>query len=240
MTFGYQLILQMCLGALLTAPCWAQAESASDAGQYPSPERFEDAIKAFEKEDQAHPPPEDAILCIGSSSMRGWHEDIGGDLAPLTLIPRGFGGSNMNDALHFADRIVIPYRPRAIVIYEGDNDTAQGVSPEKIRDTFLAFVTTVHDQLPKTRMYFLAIKPSISRWHLWSKMRKANGLIAEVCSQNELLNFVDTASAMLDPDGKVRDDIFLDDNLHMNRKGYEIWRDVLRPILLESELQYEP
>ena len=95
--------------------------------------------------------------------MRMWHSKIHEDLAPLTVIARGFGGSTMFDLLHYTDRIVLPYKPRAIVVYEGDNDVAIGVGPEEIRDTFRKFVHKVHAALPQTRIYFLAIKPSYSR-----------------------------------------------------------------------------
>lgn len=189
--------------------------------------------------DKNDPPPKGAIVCVGSSSMGGWHETIGQDLAPLTIIPRGFGGSNMNDALYYADRIVLSYEPRAIVIYEGDNDIAQGIASEVIAETARSFVSKVHDQFPQCRIYFLSIKPSISRWYLWPKMKEANELIAAECSKDPRLTFVDIASGMLNDEGKPRKNIFKKDNLHMTREGYVIWRDALRPILMKSEFRYE-
>lgn len=216
-----------------------QASEAQEEKEYPDPARFEEAIQAFEKQDELQPPPQNAILGLGSSSMRGWHEHIAEDLSPLTIIPRGFGGSNMNEALYFADRIAIPYQPRAILLYEGDNDVAQGISPVKIKDTFLAFVHKIHEALPQTRIYVLSIKPSVSRWHLWDAMKEANSLIEQECALDERLTFIDVASGMLDAEGQVRPDLLLGDNLHMNREGYIVWRDIVRPILLEKELQYE-
>ncbi len=213
----------------------AQGAEPTQPKEYDSPARFEKAIQAFEAADRQKPPPPGAVLCIGSSSIRGWHGAIAEDLAPIRVIPRGFGGSNMNDALHFADRIVLPYKPRAVVVYEGDNDVAGGIAPEKIADTFVALAAKIHKRLPATRIYFLSIKPSIRRWELWPQMQKANRLIAELCIEDKRLTYVDVAHGMLD-DGKPRKDIFLDDNLHMNRAGYVIWRDALRPILLEWEL----
>src|SRR5690606_29530466 len=137
---------------------------------YPDPTRFEKAILAFEEQDQKLPPPEEAILCIGSSSMRGWHGKITEDLSPLTVIPRGFGGSNMNDVLHYMDRVVLPYKPRAILLYEGDNDMAHGISPEAFLKVFQTFVARLHSELPETRVYVLSVKPSIARWEIWGKM----------------------------------------------------------------------
>ena len=206
---------------------------------YPNPERFEKAIQNFETIDNQQLPSHGAIVCIGSSSMRGWHKTIKDALAPLTLIPRGFGGSNMNDLLHYTDRIVLPYKPRAIVVYEGDNDIAQGIAPEKITEIFRTFAGKIHDKLPECRIYFLSIKPSINRWSMWTKMMEANSLIAAECAKDNRLVFVDVASGMLDIEGKPLKNIFLEDNLHMNRDGYLIWQNVLRPILLKAELQFE-
>ena len=223
------------LVGFLGTPCLGQ-----DSGEYPAPERFSEEIQRFEAEDRRQAPPRNAIVCIGSSSMRGWHGTIRGDLAPLTIIPRGFGGSNMNDALHFADRIVLPCRPRAIVVYEGDNDVAQGIAPEKIADTFRAFSKKVHADLPECRIYFLSIKPSIQRWSLWPKMKEANHLVAMECMKDKRLVFVDVASGMLDGEGNPRRGLFKEDKLHMTRAGYVIWRNVLRPILAKAELRFEP
>ncbi len=204
-------------------------------GRYPDPARFEEAIRRFEARDAAERPPRGAIVCTGSSSMRKWHTTIQTDLAPLPIIARGFGGSTMNDLLAFADRIIIPYEPRAVVIYEGDNDIAAGVSPEQVRDTFRALVAKIHRKLPNTRIYCLSIKPSVLRWKLWPQMQQANRLLAQECRRDERLTFVDVAAVMLDANGQVRRDIFERDMLHMNRKGYLLWRNVLRPILLEKE-----
>ncbi|MBT8420217.1 MAG: hypothetical protein KJO08_05065 [Gammaproteobacteria bacterium] len=214
---------------------FAQDSEPGDGGTYGSPKRFEPAIRSFEAADEKQPPPENAIVVVGSSSIRGWHGSIKQDMSPMTVIPRGFGGSNMNDLLYYADRIVLPYRPQAVVVYEGDNDVAQGISPAKIADAFRVFVGKVHKVLPECRIYFLSIKPSISRWPLWSKMKAANDLIAAECARDKRLTFVDVASGMLDEEGKPRGDIFEEDNLHMNRRGYELWRGILRPVLIKAE-----
>jgi len=228
------------VGSFTHTPCFGQDSGLEGAVEYESPLRFEKAIERFEAGDNKQPPPQGAIVCIGSSSMGGWHGSIKNDLAPLTVIPRGFGGSNMNDALHYAERIVLSYKPRAIVLYEGDNDVAQGIAPEKIADTFRAFVKKVHAELPAARIYFLSIKPSISRWHLWPQMQESNRLIAAECAEDKHLTYVDVASAMLDGQGNPHKGIFQEDNLHMTRSGYVIWRDTLRPVLVEAELRFEP
>lgn len=228
----------LAIGALSIVSSASESGTAKEKA-YPNPKRFEKAIQAFEADDKKDRPPPGAIVCIGSSSMRGWHKTIKDDLAPLTVVPRGFGGSTMNDALHYAKRIVIPYEPRAIVIYEGDNDIAAGITPEKVRDTFRAFAKEVHRSLPGARLYFLSIKPSIRRRRLWPEMKKANGLVAKECSQNKWMTFVDVASPMLDAAGHVKKDIFKADDLHMNEEGYAIWRKVVRAVLMPTELAFE-
>jgi len=141
----------------------------------------------------------------------------------------------MNDALFFVDRIVIKYRPRAVVLYEGDNDINAGIAPKKIAETFKAFVAAVHKQLPETRIYVMSIKPSPSRWSLWPKSVETNSLIKAACVGNKQLTYVSIVEPMMASDGKVRTDIFRFDRLHMNAAGYGLWRDVLKPILLNKE-----
>ncbi|MGE9289446.1 MAG: GDSL-type esterase/lipase family protein [Puniceicoccales bacterium] len=232
-------VLILSLSSLTASQAQAKVTS-SEKSAYPDPIQWENSITRFEKKDAANPPPPGAILCIGSSSMKGWHDLIEFDLEPLTVIPRGFGGSNTNDALHYADRIVLPYSPRAIVYYEGENDIAQGIPPEQVADTFQAFVDTVHASLPECRIYVLSIKPSITRKALWPKMQEANQLLEEICKTDEMLTYVDVASGMFNDSGELKSDIFRSDDLHMNRKGYIIWRETLLPVLLENELPYEP
>lgn len=216
-----------------------QVSAETQEKAYPDPARFEERILKFEQADANQMPPPGAVVCVGSSSMGGWHKHIAEDLTPLTVIPRGFGGSNFNDLMFYSDRIVLKYRPRAILVYEGDNDTAHGIAPEKTATMFASFVSKVHEDLPDCRIYFLAIKPSISRWKIWPEMEKANRLIEAQCRSDDRLNYIDIASGMLGDDGTPRPEIFLDDNLHMNRKGYEGWRDAVRPVLVAQEAGFE-
>lgn len=217
----------------------AAPDGSGEANSYPSPARFEEAIEAFEEADRKSPTPDGAIVCVGSSSMAGWHTTIHEDLAPLTVIPRGFGGSNMNDALHYIDRIVLNYSPRAIVIYEGDNDLAEGISPRVFFATLEEFMDKVHAEFPKTRIYVLSIKPSDNRWHIWPTITEANQLVADQCTQDDRLFYIDLVTGMLGEDGMPRKNIFQEDNQHMTRPGYEIWRDAVRPILIKNELPFE-
>jgi lysophospholipase L1-like esterase len=204
------------------------------------PKRWEKAIQAFEAEDGMSPPPKGAIVGIGSSSMRLWHHTIQKDLSPLTIIPRGFGGSTMADARYYADRIVIPYKPRAVILYEGDNDIGRfNLPPEQILEIFNGFVEKIHGSLPQTRIYVISIKPSIARWNFWPQMEEANRLLKKACASNALLTYIDVASPLLDSSNTPRKDIFLKDNLHLNEKGYQIWTDTIRSVLIPGEGQYE-
>ena len=209
------------------------------AAQYPDPERYRAAIDGFLAAEVESPPPTGAVVATGSSSMRGWHGRIAEDLAPLTLIPRGFGGSNMADVRHFLEELVLRHRPRAVLLYEGDNDAAFGASPEEILARFDAIAKAIHDSLPKTRIYVLAVKPSIARWHLWAAMKATNEGFAERAEADPRIVFIDVATPMLNDAGTPREDIFVADGLHMNGTGYDLWRDAVRPILVPAERDFE-
>ena len=162
-------------------------------------------------------------VVTGSSSGRRWHPTVQEDLTPLTIIPRGFGGSTMEDALYYIDRVAIAYQPRAVAIYEGDNDTGSyQVPPETIASQFEAIVAKIHATLPETRIYAFSVKPSVRRWLVWPEAEKANELLEALYERNDLLTYVDVATPMLDANGEVFQDIFVDDNLPLNEKGYKI------------------
>ena len=213
--------------------------SMTAAADYPDPERFRPAIDAFLAADAESAPPRGAVVATGSSSMRGWHGRIAGDLAPLTIIPRGFGGSNMKDVRHFLDELVLRHRPRAVLLYEGDNDAAAGATAEEILEHFDVIRAVIHEVLPQTRIYILAVKPSIRRWNLWEAMSATNALLAARADADPRLTFIDVASPMLNEVGEPRAEIFVRDNLHMNGAGYDIWRDAVRPVLVAAEEGFE-
>ena len=194
-------------------------------------DRWEEAIQAFEQMDETDPPPQGAILFAGSSSIRMW-STLAEDFPDARVINRGFGGSQMSDLIHFADRIVTPYAPRLILVYEGDNDIAADKTAEKVFADYQQFVSLVHDALPETRIAFIAIKPSLARRSLMEEMRKANGLIEEYAGTRDRLDYIDIFTPMLGEDGEPLPDVFLDDGLHMNAAGYAIWTEAVRPYLV--------
>jgi lysophospholipase L1-like esterase len=210
----------------------AAAAQNADPPNYFDPARFEADIRAFEKADSATAQPADPVIFYGSSSIRMWHDSLASDMEPLPVIGRGFGGSTMIDALKYVDRVVIPHKPRAVVLYEGDNDIgAFDVAPSRVAELFKELVDKVHAALPETEIYFLTIKPSPSRWEHWPQMKEANQMIRAVCDADPLLHYVDVASVMLGEDGMPKKDIFREDMLHMNRKGYTLWTEVIRKAL---------
>ncbi len=234
MSFHYRTAVCCVIVGLLPAVA-ALATEPPAKNRRPDPKRFEQAIVAFERQDRENPPPRGAVVVTGSSSVRMWHDTIRRDLAPLTIIPRGFGGSTMNDLLYYADRVIVRYRPRAVVIYEGDNDTHFGIAPAEIRDTFTQLVAKLHQHDPDMRVYFLAIKPSPRRQAIWPQASHTNRMIKELCRKDSRLFYIDVATPMLDEAGNPKAELFIDDRLHMNRKGYELWTKVVRRVLLKHE-----
>ena len=205
------------------------------AAEYPDPERYRGDIEAFLASEAESPPPAGAIVAVGSSSIRRWHGRIAADLAPLAIIPRGFGGSTMADVRHFLEELVLRHRPRAVLLYEGDNDVAWGLRPEQILAQFDAIDAAVRERLPETRIYILAVKPSISRWHLWDRMQAVNQRLASRAEADPRLSFIDIATPMLNEAGEPRPQIFVADQLHLNDAGYDIWREAIRPVLTKTE-----
>lgn len=194
-----------------------------------NPARWEKDIIAFEAADRTNPPPKNAILFIGSSSIRYW-TNLATDFPNLKVINRGFGGSHVSDTTHFADRIIFPYKPSKIVLYAGDNDIGRGLSPEQVLNDFRALVEKVHSRLPKTKIYFLAIKPSPSRWYLSPQSKKANDLIRSYARFRSHVEFIDIWTPLI-KDGRPNPALYEKDRLHVNRKGYDLWIPVVRNAL---------
>ena len=198
------------------------------------PSRWEKYIARFEAADKKQMPQPDGVLFIGSSSIRMW-KTLEQDFPGLPVINRGFGGSQIADSNHFAGRIVHPYKPRQIVLYAGDNDVAGGKSPETVLADFQQFLKTVRAKLPKVRVSFIAIKPSLSRWKLSGKMAMANSLVRDACGKDKRMDYIDIWQPMLDDNGKPRPDLFLGDGLHLNAKGYALWTSIVKPHLAKHE-----
>lgn len=215
--------LALLLGAALVQAVLVRAAS-------PAKPPFEDDIEAFEAADRAVPPRPGAVLFVGSSSIRFW-TTLDRDFPGLPTLNRGFGGSTIADSARYADRIVIPYRPREIVFYAGDNDVAAGLAPGRILSDFEGFVAKVRAALPGVPIVFISIKPSLARWSLVGRIRRTNALIRAYARTQGELEYLDVFTPMLGPDGRPRKDLFRADGLHMNARGYQLWTRLLGPRL---------
>ena len=195
----------------------------------PDSARFEKDIADFETWDRQNSFPRDAVLFVGSSSIRMW--DLKKSFPDKKYLNRGFGGSQICHSTHFFDVLVAKHKPRLVVLYAGDNDIAGGKSPEQVHQDFRAFAKQFTEELPDAKLVYIAIKPSIARWKLADKMREANKLIAAECEKDEHFAFADVWPAMLNDKGEPREDLFLGDGLHMNEKGYAEWVKLVGPLL---------
>ncbi|WP_460636906.1 SGNH/GDSL hydrolase family protein [Larkinella harenae] len=197
--------------------------------QQPVP--FEKEIVAFEQEDQTTPPPKNSILFTGSSSIKLW-ASLKSDFPNKVVLNRGFGGSKLPDVIHFADRAIIPYKPKQIIIYVGENDVASGnVTAQEVHDRFVTLFTKIRKSLPKTPIVFISLKPSPSRRKFLPITIEANRLIKEYLAKQSRAEYLDIYTPMLDANGQIKGELFRADSLHMNPKGYAIWTEKLKPLL---------
>lgn len=195
---------------------------------------FYDEIKAFKEQDKEHFPGQGKILFVGSSSFKYW-TDVQAAFPGYPIINRGFGGSSLPDVIRYAPDIIIPYRPKQVVIYCGDNDLAASdtVTARTVYDRFVQLFHLIRRALPNEPILFVSIKPSPSRERLMPKMVEANNMIAAFIKKQPHAAFVDVYHKMLDKNGKPLPGIYREDNLHMNEKGYTIWRNAILPYLLK-------
>ena len=218
---------------LITLGCCAAGIAAPpQAAKVPKkhdPHRWDKQIAAFEKADQETIPPQNGIVFVGSSSIRHW--DLKKSFPKLPVINRGFGGSEIADSLFFADRIIIKHQPRIIVFYAGDNDLARGKSKAQVVKDYLAFVKKIRASLPKSKIVFIAIKPSISRWALIKTIRQTNREIQQITTTDPLQVFIDVDTPMIGSNGKPKPELFVRDGLHLNATGYQLWNSLLKPVL---------
>jgi len=196
----------------------------------PEPGPFDAEVALLEETLIPEGKEKELLLFTGSSSMRMW-TNVAAEFPDFRVVNTGFGGSTMNDLLFYADRLVLPYKPDLVFIYEGDNDISNGQFAEDVLATTRELSAYLLKKLPRARLCFISPKPSPSRWHLRDEYRHLNRLLAEHARQNRRIDFLDVWPAMMDENGVVRNDLFLDDQLHMNEKGYEIWAVLVKEYL---------
>jgi len=227
---GYFQRIATAAAGLLAAPLgagWGDTQSCAA-----EPDKWDDDIAAFEAADRESPPPKEAVLFVGSSSIRLWK--LCRWFPDLTAINRGFGGSQIADVNRYVERIVLPYTPAQIVFYAGDNDINAKKTPEQVAADFRVFVDRVHRALPDTRLTFIAIKPSLKRWDQFAAQQQANALIRSICEADEKLAFLDIVTPMLGDNGEPKPELFADDGLHLSDAGYALWSELVAQALAPS------
>ncbi len=223
----FHLILPILIATLLVLNACGPAPSSTPKEVVVDPLRFTKVVNGYKAADSLKKPFPNSLLFVGSSSIHGW-ESLADDFPELSVINRGMGGSHMSDLIYYLDDIVFPYRPNAIVVYEGDNDIAAGKTPEIVLNDYKTFISKVYAKWPKLPIFFISIKPSLARIDYLENMRTANALIKTYIDQNETLFYVDVFNPMLGEDGTPRPEIFSDDGLHMNAQGYALWIQELK------------
>jgi lysophospholipase L1-like esterase len=223
--------------ALLLASAWfavtsaLAAEPVARAAPTPPSLRWSKDIAAFTAADLRQGLQPGGVLFLGSSSIRLW-DDLETQFSALpVVIKRGFGGAKLSDCVYYLDRLVIPHRPRLVLVYAGENDLAEGETADEVLRQFTALVVGVHAVLPQTRIAFISIKPSPARVRLMPEIRRANALVRQYVATAPNADFVDVFTPMLDGEGKPRRELFRADALHLNAKGYALWKSVIAPHL---------
>lgn len=207
-----------------TAP--TPPSAASPAG-LAARDRWQGELAAFAEADRRQLPAPGGVLFVGSSTIRLWRslaQDFG---AQPVVINRGFGGSTMADCAELARELVLPLRPRQVLVYAGDNDLAEGRTPQQVLDSFARFVTTLRAELPALRIDYIAVKPSPAREALLPLMRETNALVAAYLKTLPNGAYIDVFTPMLAPDGRPRAELFAADRLHLNDAGYRLWQSVI-------------
>ena len=188
--------------------------------------RWDKSIAAFEKQDLAQSPEKGGVVFVGSSSIRLW--DLEKSFPNSGYLNRGFGGSQIADANHFIEQLVLKHEPKIVVMYAGDNDIAAKKTPQRVAKDFKTFAAKLHKALPETYLIYVAIKPSVKRWEMWPKMNEANELIARQCAGDKRLTFLDIAEPMIGDDGEIGSEWFVADGLHLNEQGYALWTKLVQ------------
>lgn len=200
--------------------------------QQDKPDRWEKDVAAFEAADKAAPPPQNEIVFVGSSTVRMWKTAEA--FPDLKVINRGFGGSQLSDAVKYADRLILCYKPRIVVVFSGGNDINVGKTPEQVAESFKALAGKIHGALPKTKVYYLSLFPNVKRRAQEASCVKVNELVQAFTKTDERLGYIDTAAKMRAADGGPRPELLQKDGLHLNPDGYKIWSEIVGAVLRKS------
>jgi hypothetical protein len=227
--FAFMKLRGLLLATLLLVASWPRAFSADANRDYAV---WEKEISAYEHMDATNPPPKGGIEFIGSSTIARW-KTLSQDFAGQPVFNRGFGGSQIVDATHFAGRIIFPYAPRKIFFRSGGNDLWAGKSAEQVFADFKEFAALVHTNLPKTEIYFISWNPSPSRWKQHEAEKALNTMVADFVRDKPYLKYIETYDISLDAQGQPRPELFVSDQLHFNPAGYQLLADRVRPFVTD-------
>lgn len=204
--------------------------SFANAQNYTRANLWQKEIDEFVETDRRQTPPASPVLFIGSSSFQMW-QFLRQDFPRVNVVNRGFGGSHLEDVIHYAAQTILPYQPKMVVVYAGDNDITSGKPVGRVFADYKTLVALIHKFSPKAQIIFVSIKPSPSRREFWGKFQQLNALVKAETLKDKRLVFADVWKPMLTANGEPREELYINDKLHMNPKGYEIWREVLSKYL---------
>jgi lysophospholipase L1-like esterase len=202
-------------------------------------EWYEAEVRAMEQARAAAPRPPGAVVFYGSSSIRLW-SSLSADFSGVDVVNAGFGGSTLAACVYFFERLVVPYRPRSLVVYAGDNDLGDGRSPEDVLGSFRALIQKTNAMLGPIPFGFISIKPSPARWHLFESIRRANEMVRQELETRPSSYYIDVFPAMLDANGGPRRELYTEDGLHMSPAGYRLWVETLASYREQLLLRSEP
>lgn len=192
--------------------------------------RFKNEVDELFNKEHNFSPNKKLVVFTGSSSVKMW-KDVQSCFPEYNIINNGFGGSQFSDLIWFYNQLVIKQTPEILFIYEGDNDIASDKKPTQIMKEVKVLVKRIQNDLPQTKVVMISPKPSIARKGLKKEYIKLNKKLEKFCTKTDNLEFADVWSAMLDENGNVFEDIFIEDGLHMNKKGYDLWAKVIGEFL---------
>ena len=228
---GVGVILLLLVGILAYFYNQMQAQSKNEDPTY-----WQEKISAIEAR-YGGDYPQDVIVFYGSSSIRKW-ATLEEDMAPFPVVNHGFGGSKVADAIYYADHLVFPFNPKAVVLFTGTNDingiAGNSKSGEDVFEKAVELFDVIHTEMPDVPIYYISISPTGMRWKVWEEAHAANQLIADYAESNDAITFIDTTDALLDENGKPNSDLYGFDRLHLNADGYAVWTSIIKPILEED------
>lgn len=195
---------------------------------------WREQIEGYYENDRKQFPESGSILFVGSSSIRMW-KNLESYFPDHRVLSRGFGGAWISDVLYHMQRLVIAYDPAQIVLYAGENDLANGVSPETVVEDVRCFVRLAEIFLPGVPVLVLSVKPSPFSSRILDKQLQTNRMLEEMCRGKKNLTYLDVASLMFDSKGKLREELYRDDRLHMTPEAYKLWAQKIEPYLIDNK-----